>query len=89
MLSDDESRRLDEIERDLLDDPQMARKFGAGRPARVRLVAADVIALIGLTLILTGVMIAPTHFVYGISVLGFGFFIIGGALVIGTRRRPN
>ena len=58
MLSDDERRMLDDIEKDLVQDEVFAGRFTVGVRSRRWLVIGDVLGLNGLTLILTGLFVA-------------------------------
>ena len=58
MLSDDERRMLDDIEKDLVQDEVFAGRFTVGVRSRRWLVLGDVLGLTGLTLILTGLFVA-------------------------------
>ena len=76
-LSEDDQRRLDEIERALQrDDPKFAAGHSLERLRQRRLVAAGAVVLIGMVL-LVGVII---------SVAGF-LTMVGGAAVLIRRRR--
>jgi len=90
-LSEDDQRRLDEIERALQrDDP----KFAAGQSLerfrqrrQRRLVAAGAVVLIGMVLLVVGLALTQAALPVGVitSVAGF-LTMVGGAAVLIRRR---
>ena len=88
-LSEDEQRRLDEIERGLQrDDPKFAAGQSLERHRFRRMLAAGGVVLIGMVLLVVGLVLSNTAPVVGvvISVAGF-LFMVGGAAVLIRRRR--
>jgi len=88
-LSEDDQRRLDEIERALQrDDPKFAAGHSLDRFRRRRLVAAGAVVLIGMVLLVAGLAVTQAALLVGviISVAGF-LFMVGGAAVLIRRRR--
>ena len=89
-LSEDDQRRLEEIERGLQrDDP----KFAAGQSLdrlqqRRRMIAAGVVVLIGVVLLVVGLVLTNAAPVVGVFISVSGFlFMVGGAAVLIRRRR--
>ena len=88
-LSEDDQRRLDEIERALQrDDPKFAAGHSLDRFRQRRLVAAGAVVLIGMVLLVAGLAVTQATLPVGviISVAGF-LFMVGGAGVLIRRRR--
>ncbi len=88
-LSEDDQRRLDEIERALQrDDPKFAAGHSLERLRQRRLVAAGAVVLIGMVLLVVGLAVTQAALPVGviISVAGF-LFMVGGAAVLIRRRR--
>ena len=88
-LSEDEQRRLDEIERALrADDPKFAAGHSIERVWRRRTVAAAAVALIGVVLLVVGLVITQAALLVGviISIAGFLAMVGGAAFFI---RRPR
>jgi len=88
-LSEDEQRRLDEMERALYrDDPKFAAGQSLQRLRSRRLVAAASVGLIGMILLVVGLIMSTLSPVVGaiISVTGF-LSMFGGAAM--TARRPR
>ncbi len=88
-LSEDDQRRLDEIERALQrDDPKFAAGRSLERLRQRRLVAAGAVVLIGMVLLVVGLAVTQAALPVGviISVTGF-LFMVGGAAVLIRRRR--
>jgi len=88
-LSEDEQRRLDEIERALrADDPKFAAGHSIERVWRRRTVAAAAVALIGVVLLVVGLVITQAALLVGviISIVGFLAMVGGAAFFI---RRPR
>ena len=88
-LSEDDQRRLDEIERGLQrDDPKFAALQSLGRLRRRRLVAAGAVVLIGMVLLVAGLAVTQAAPLLGviISVAGF-LFMVGGTAVLLRRHR--
>jgi hypothetical protein len=87
-LSEDDQRRLDEIERALQrDDPKFAAGHSLERLRQRRLVAAGAVVLIGMVLLVAGLAVTQAAPLLGviISVAGF-LFMVGGAAVLLRRR---
>ena len=85
-LSEDDQRRLDEIERGLQqDDP----KFAAGQSLdRRRKVVAGVVVLIGMVLLVVGLAVTQAALLVGVIIAVAGFLtMVGGAAVLVRRRR--
>jgi protein-S-isoprenylcysteine O-methyltransferase Ste14 len=88
-LSEDDQRRLDEIERALQrDDPKFAAGHSLERLRQRRLVAAGAVVLIGMVLLVVGLAVTQAALLVGviISVAGF-LFMVGGAAVLIRRHR--
>ncbi len=88
-LSEDDQRRLDEIERALQrDDPKFAALQSLGRLRRRRMVAAGAVVGIGAVLLVVGLAVTQAALPVGviISVAGF-LFMVGSAAVLIRRRR--
>jgi hypothetical protein len=88
-LSEDEQRRLDEIERALYrDDPTFAAGQSLERLRRRRMVAAGAVVLIGMVLLVVGLVVTNAALVVGVIISVTGFLsMVGGAAVIIRRRR--
>ena len=88
-LSEDEQRRLDEIERALhRDDPKFAAGQTIERLWLRRMVAAGAAVLIGVVLLIVGLITTQAVLVLGVIVSVTGFLtMVGGAAFI-TRRPP-
>jgi hypothetical protein len=88
-LSEDDQRRLDEIERGLQrDDPKFAAGQSLDRLRRRRMIAAGTVVSIGIVLLVVGLVLTNAAPVVGviISVAGF-LFMVGGAAMLIRRRR--
>ena len=88
-LSEDDQRRLDEIERALQrDDPKFAAGHSLERLRQRRLVAAGAVVLVGMVLLVVGLAVTQAALLVGviISVAGF-LFMVGDAAVLIRRRR--
>jgi hypothetical protein len=86
-LSEDDQRRLDEIERALQrDDPTFATKQSIERIWLRRTVAAAGAVLIGMVLLVVGLMTTQAVLVVGVIVSVSGFLIMVGAAAFITRR---
>ena len=88
-LSEDDQRRLDEIERALQrDDPKFAAGHSLERFRQRRLVAAGAVVLIGMVSLVVGLAVTQPALLLGVifSVAGF-LFMVGGAAVLIRRRR--
>ena len=88
-LSEDDQRRLDEIERALQrDDPKFAAGHSLEPLRQRRLVAAGAVVLIGMVLLVVGLAVTQAALPVGviISVAGF-LFMVGGAAELIRRRR--
>ena len=97
-LSDEERRRLDEIERSLQSE---GKGFRAGLGRRVvilftrsgevddarqsRRVAACAVTGMGLVVLLTGLMLTQGSAVVGVMVAGVGLMIMAGACRLGSK----
>jgi hypothetical protein len=88
-LSEDDQRRLDEIERGLQrDDPKFAALQSLDRRRRRRMIAAGVVVLIGVVLLVVGLVLTNAAPVVGVFISVSGFlFMVGGAAVLIRRRR--
>lgn len=96
-LSEEEQRRLDELERSFHFDD--AFRVGLGRRARIRFtragefddawqrrrVAACAVMGVGLVVLLTGLMLARSSAEFGVMVAAFGSVIMTGAVVLFLR----
>ena len=80
MLSNDERRQLDEIERALLDDdPTFAAAVDFGHARRRRIIAPAATILLGLILLVVGEIAAEWLLVAGVSLAVAGFLVaVGG-----------
>ena len=88
-LSEDEQRRLDEMERALRrDDPKFAAGQYIERIWLRRTVAAGATALTGMVLLVAGIITTQAILVLGVivSVIGFLSTVVGAALI---TRRPR
>ena len=88
-LSEDDQRRLDEIERALQrDDPKFAARHSLGRFRRRRLVAAGAVVLIGMVLLVAGLAVTQAALLLGviISVAGFLTMVCGAAVLLRRHR---
>jgi len=88
-LSEDEQRRLDEIERALYkDDPKFAAGQSLNRLRWRRLVAAAAVVLIGMVLLVVGLVMTNSALVVGVivSVAGFLAMVSGAAMTIRRHR---
>jgi len=88
-LSEDEQRRLNEIERALYqDDPKFAAGQSLGRLRWRRLVAAASVVLIGMVLLIVGLVMTNSAPVVGVavSVAGFLGMVSGAAMAIRRHR---
>jgi hypothetical protein len=91
-LSDDEQRRLDEIERALYhDDPKFAAGLSLQRLRRRRIVAAAAAVVIGMVLLVVGLVLTSAALVVGliISVAGFLSMVGGAESIIRRTARLN
>ena len=87
-LSEDEQRRLDEIERALhAEDPKFAGR-SIERAWQRRTVVAGAVMLVGVMLLVVGLVITQASLAAGlvISIVGFLFMVGGAAMFI---RRPR
>jgi hypothetical protein len=88
-LSEDEQRRLDEMERALRrDDPKFAAGQYIERIWLRRTVAAGATALTGMVLLVAGIVTTQAILVLGVivGVIGFLSMVVGAALI---TRRPR
>jgi hypothetical protein len=88
-LSEDEQRRLDEIERALrADDPKFAAGHSIERVWRRRMVVAGAVVLVGVMLLVVGLVTTQASLAAGliISIVGFLAMVGGAAMFI---RRPR
>jgi len=88
-LSDDEQRRLDEIERALYrDDPAFAAGQSITPLRRRRLIAAAAVVLIGMVLLVVGLVMTSSSAMVGalISVTGFLTMVTGAAMTVRRHR---
>jgi uncharacterized membrane protein HdeD (DUF308 family) len=88
-LSEDDQRRLDEIERALQrDDPKFAAGHSLERLRQPRLVAAGAVVLIGIVLLVVGLAVTQAAQVVGVIISVAGFLtMVGGAAMLIRRRR--
>jgi len=88
-LSEDDQRRLDEIERALQrDDPKFAAGHSLERLRQRRLVAAGAVVLIGMVLLVVGLAVTQAALLVGVIISVTGFLtMVGGAAVLIRRRR--
>ncbi len=88
-LSEDDQRRLDEIERALQrDDPKFAAGHSLERLRQRRLVAAGAVVLIGMVLLVAGLAVTQAALLVGVIISVAGFLtMVGGAAVLIRRRR--
>ena len=88
-LSEDDQRRLDEIERGLQrDDPKFAAGQSLDRLQRRWIVSAGVVVLIGVVLLVAGLLLSNAAPVVGVVISVAGFLVmVGGAAVLIRRRR--
>ena len=88
-LSEDDQRRLDEIERALQrDDPKFAAGQSLERLRWRRMVAAGAVVLIGMVLLVVGLAVTQAALVVGVIISVAGFVtMVGGAAVLIRRRR--
>jgi len=88
-LSEDDQRRLDEIERALQrDDPKFAAGHSLERLRQRRLVAAGAVVLIGMVLLVAGLAVTQAALLVGVIISVTGFLtMVGGAAVLIRRRR--
>ena len=88
-LSEDEQRRLDEIERALYrDDPKFAAGQSIERFRRRRMVMAGAAVLLGMVLLVVGLVVTQAAVPVGviISIAGFLCMVGGAASII---KRPH
>ena len=88
-LSEDEQRRLDEMERALRrDDPKFAAGQSIERIWLRRTVAAGATALTGMVLLVAGIVTTQAILVLGVfvGVMGFLSMVVGAAFI---SRRPR
>ena len=88
-LSEEEQRKLDEIERSFhRDDPKFAAGQSFERFRRRRVVAASAVVLIGMVLLVVGLVLTQATMVVGliVSVIGFLSMVGGVALIIRRLR---
>jgi hypothetical protein len=88
-LSEDDQRRLDEIERALQrDDPKFAAGHSLDQRRRRRLVAAGAVVLIGMVLLVVGLAVTQAALLAGVIISVAGFLtMVGGAAVLIRRHR--
>ena len=88
-LSEDDQRRLDEIERALQrDDPKFAAEHSLERLRQRRLVAAGAVVLIGMVLLVVGLAVTQAALLVGVIISVAGFLtMVGSAAVLIRRRR--
>jgi predicted tellurium resistance membrane protein TerC len=91
-LSEDDQRRLDEIEQSLTrDDPQFAARVNVQWRRRRRLLGAITCFAVGAVLLIAGLVTTHAVIVIGviIAVAGLGAMVAAaGVLLYGPRRRP-
>ena len=88
-LSEDDQRRLDEIERALYrDDPQFAAGQSLERFRRRRMVMAGAAVLVGIVLLVVGLVVTQAAVAVGVIISIAGFLAaLGGAALI--MKRPH
>ena len=89
-LSEDEQRRLDEIERAFRDhDPKFAARQTIARVWLRRTVAAAATVMIGMVLLVVGLITTQAVLAVGVIVSVTGFLtMVGGAAFISRRPPP-
>lgn len=86
-LSEDEQRRLDEIERALYaDDPKFTVGHSIERVRRRRIIVASAVALTGVVLLIVGLVITQTALVVGVIISIVGFLAMVGSAASFIRR---
>ena len=92
-LSEDDRRRLNEIEQSLIkDDPQFAARVNVQWRRRRRLLGAIACFVVGAVLLIAGLVITHAVIVIGviIAVAGLGVMVAAaGVLLYGPRRRRS
>lgn len=82
-LSDDEQRRLDEIERALQrDEAQTAASITLGERRQRRLVAASAATCVGVVLLLSGLVLTQGSVIVGMVVGVTGLLTVAGAAAL-------
>jgi uncharacterized membrane protein YiaA len=92
-LSDSEQKRLDEIERALLqDDPKFAAKVSIGHVRRRRRFAAAAVFVLGMVVLLAGLVDTAQSTLTGVLISILGVLMMGAAaatlLLRPRRHRP-
>jgi hypothetical protein len=88
-LSEDDQRRLEEIERALQqDDPKFAAGQSFERFRRRRIVAAGAVVLIGIVLLVVGLALTQAALLVGVIISVAGLLsMVGGVAVLIRRHR--
>ena len=79
-LSEDEQRQLDQIERDLAQEPEFAGFLAPGQ--RRRVILAAVLLGVGMTLLLTGVVTMHTAAILGAVIVAAMLAIIAALAIL-------
>jgi len=79
-MSEDEQRQLDQIERDLAQEPKFAGDLAPGQ--RCRVILAAVLLAVGMTLMLTGVVTMHTVALLGAIISIAAMLTIVAALAV-------
>ena len=82
-LSEDEQRQLDQIERDLAQEPEFAGFLAPGQ--RRRVILAAVLLGVGLILLLVGVVATQSAATLGVIISGAGMLAIIATLAVYLR----
>jgi uncharacterized membrane protein YiaA len=92
-LSDSEQKRLDEIERALLqDDPKFAAKVSIGHVRRRRRFAATAVFVLGMVVLLAGLVDTAQSTLTGVLISILGVLMMGAAaatLLLRPRRHRS
>ena len=87
-LSEDEQRKLDEIERALFDeDPVFSRTITMNRLWRQRMQATVAYFCVGMVMLVAGVVLTPGPVPVGVLISGAGFLIMVWGVALFFRRR--
>jgi uncharacterized membrane-anchored protein len=86
-LSDDEQRKLDQIERALAEDPGFADSVSIERIRRRRLILAAAVFTIGVVLLLAGLVTTSAALVAGVILSAVGVLTMTTGIVLFFWRR--
>jgi uncharacterized membrane-anchored protein len=86
-LSDDEQRKLDQIERALAEDPGFADSASIERIRRRRLILAAAVFTIGVVLLLAGLVTTSAALVAGVILSAVGVLTMTTGIVLFFWRR--